>query len=364
MAVTLDHAYYPHIIDLVLGYATLQSLSRLRVCRDWKKRVEQQLYQVRLSELPSKPDSPSAISYTLDGGVPGEPVIFKITPEWYDNPILPSYLGGTSVIDIDLNELNDGVMAILSSARPDATYRFLNHTQMRDAAPHDSSVVLFDKDICPRRVEEHFGFGLSNVQNGSKLVLHVRRGGRNWLDPADYEVFANFKQLTIIMHPNAAHDDDDPAPLASGFGRYGEFSLGVLIGLGFIGYTSGLPTMFVSYGLDVEEQIVLDERSIKEQIFTDIMWEHHAAVQRGRIGRTRALASAPLSSRPRTSIARKLVKSSLRSRWTRVFFAAPATASSTEHGLIAEPRTSLLLCTPRLVLCSCTTRSRLKSGQE
>lgn len=190
MAVTIDHAYYPHIIDLVFGYATLQALLRLRVCRDWRKRAEKQLYQVRLFELPPKPDGPSAISYALDGGVPGEPVIFKMTPECYDNPILPSYLGGTSVIDIDMNELNDGVMAILSGTPPDATYRFLNHTQMWDAAPHDSSVVLFDKNIGPRRVEEHFRLGLSNIQNGSKLVLHVRRGGRNWLVSADYEVFA------------------------------------------------------------------------------------------------------------------------------------------------------------------------------
>lgn len=60
----------------------------------------------------------------------------------------------------------------------------------------------------------------------------------------------------------------------------------MLIGLGFIGYASGLPTTFVSYGLDVEEQVVLDGRSIKEQIFNDIIWKHHVAVQRGRIGRT------------------------------------------------------------------------------
>lgn len=175
----IDAAFFPHIVDMVFELAPLDCLPHLRVCKDWKRRVDARLYYFSLTETHSNKQYPMPTTYTLEGGEPGDVAVFKTTVDRKCEPAPPKYLSPTNVIDLHMTTFKMDVVRILGFAGPHVTYRLHNQCNLWSTATwKPKCLVLFAKDLTPRDSVAYFNqYGLRTIQGCEKLVVHVRRGG-------------------------------------------------------------------------------------------------------------------------------------------------------------------------------------------
>lgn len=249
MPTTIDAAFFPHIIDNILELAPFDCLSHLRVCKDWKRRVDARLYHLTLTETHAEHQFPMPTTYALEGNFPGDAAFFKTSLYRKCEPPPPEYLSAAKVIDLGAPTFKTDIVRILTSASPKVTYRLHEHCNLWSTAtwkPH--CLVLFAKDLEPGcTVSAYTQYGLRAVNRCEKLVLHVWHSGIETLALSASAQLRNFKRLTIIMHTWPRCRTTSHLPFID--------KAGLLIDLGVLGFASSVPTAFVmcEQGEDIEE---------------------------------------------------------------------------------------------------------------
>lgn len=236
MPTTIDASFFPHIVDLIFDLAPLDCLPLLRVCKDWKRRVDARLYHLRLTQTHAETQFPMPTTYALEGGG-GDIAVFKTTLYRKCDPAPPKFVSATKVIDLHVPTFKTDIVRVLAHAGPNVTYRLHKQCNLWSTATwKPECLVLFAEDLAPGdSVAYYTQYGLRTVQGCDKLVVHVRHGGREslGLNPSTQ---LKLKRLTVVVHPRHRPSNTSGTPL---------FDPGLIIDLGVLGCTSRAPTTFV-----------------------------------------------------------------------------------------------------------------------
>lgn len=254
MPPTISAAFFPHIIDSIFELASSDALLYLRVCKDWKRRVDARLYHVSLTEVAADTRYPMTTTYALNAGQTGALQTLKTTPYGKCEPAPPSYLSKTAVIDLHVPTFKSDIRRILAAAPPDATYRIHEYCNLWSTASwRPQCLVLFAKDLGPdSAVSDLTKYGLRALRGCSKLVIHVRYAGRG-LSTFPGPLF--IKDMTVVVHPrkdvDGVCDSVEDAP-----------AVGLLADLGMLGYASNVRTTFVMMNECSEDERPWDEDTV------------------------------------------------------------------------------------------------------
>lgn len=256
---TLDAAFFPHIIDEIWAYASSspKSLLALRVNKAWCRRAESLLpYHVIITPSAAAPGA----YYTIQKA--------RQTARWawpISSSINPTFLAATLVVDLDARWFNRNFFRMLRHCPPQVTFRCRDRCELSvlssDQAAQPSCLVLFASDVYGYHSISYIAeYRLGMLQKPKKLVIHLRDKGMDSKKEARNSSLGGLTSLTLIMHPRHL---DASRPLLT-------FQLGLLIDLAMLGYVQGVPVTIVNLEFPRFESKHPEVGSIKTQVMDEI----------------------------------------------------------------------------------------------
>lgn len=212
---TLDAAFFPHIIDEIFAYAPPASLLALRANKAWRQRAESQLpYHVLVDHTQSVFGH-----YTIVRARRRQPPSWKISAS-----INPSFLAATRVVDLNVAWVEIGFSRMLRHCPRQITFRCRHRCYLSPLSlpnvPQPSCLVLFANDVVGYHSLSYFAeYNLGALMSPKKLVLHLRDKGMDSKKQARDFRLGGVTSLTLILHPNRL---DASRPILT-------FQLGLLI---------------------------------------------------------------------------------------------------------------------------------------
>lgn len=255
---TLDAAFFPHIIDEIWAYASSspKSLLALRVNKAWCRRAESLLpYHVVITPTAAGPGS-----YSIQKARQTAHRTWAIS-----SSINPTFLAATLVVDLDARSFNYTFFRMLRHCPPQVTFRCRDRCELSmlcsSQAAQPSCLVLFAGDVYGYHSLSYFAeYRLGMLQKPKKLVIHLRDKGLDSKKEARTSSLGGLTSLTLIMHPKRL---DASRPLLT-------FQLGLLIDLAMLGYVQGVPVTIVSLEFPRFESKHPEVGSIKTQVMDEI----------------------------------------------------------------------------------------------